>query len=314
MKADYDPVERFSRASALRANIRTDDLVLEYQPAVSLEPLRLIGFEALVRWNHPHRGLLTADRFISVLEDSDAIIGLSRWVMEQACGQMSAWQRAFPKEPPLALSVNTSPGYLKHPGLIWEVQRVLARTKLAPGSLRLEVAESTLMNDHQAAGRIFSQLEEMNIGLDIDDFGTGTASLRYLRQVRFQTLKIDRSFVRALGTANDSSEIIRAILNFAGSLGIGVSAEGVETKDQLERLISLGCGSAQGYFLSPPLDAAGAEALIGEARSLHLSKVNDACNSFVGYNNLLTGKMGLFVANAVGRDPQKSISRLGSIG
>jgi EAL domain-containing protein (putative c-di-GMP-specific phosphodiesterase class I) len=268
MTANYDPVHRFPAAGTLRADIRTDDLMLEYQPAVSLEPLQLIGFEALVRWNHPHRGLLTADRFIPVLEDSDAIVGLSRWVLEQACGQMSAWQRAFPAERPLALSVNTSPGYLKHPALIRDMQFVLGRTRLAPGSLRLEVAESALMNDHRAAGRIFRQLTEMNIGLDIDDFGTGPASLRYLRQIRFQTLKIDRSFVHALGTVNCSSKIIRAILDFAGSLGMGVSAEGVETREQLERLTALGCNSAQGYFLSPPLDAAGAEALIGAALAL----------------------------------------------
>jgi Amt family ammonium transporter len=234
--------------------------VLHYQPTVSLGDRQLTGFEALVRRHHP--GLLRA---------------LSRWALYEACRQMASWQRAIPREAPLKIGVNIPFRYLIDPGLIPDIQRILAETGLSPASLRLEMTERSVMAHGEAAKATLRCLRAMGIGLEIDDFGTGRASIDYLRRLPFDGLKIDRSFVKQIGAANDSSEIIGMILRFAGSLGMNAAAQGVETESQLERLTALGCRTAQGCYFSRPVDASGARALIEEAvrpHSIHLVELH----------------------------------------
>jgi EAL domain-containing protein (putative c-di-GMP-specific phosphodiesterase class I) len=175
---------------------------------------------------------------------------------------MAAWHGTIPMRTPLAISVNASFEYLTDHRLIPDLQHILAETGLDPGFLRLEMPENSIILHGETANGTLRQLKAMRIGLEVDDFGTGQASLGYLRKLPFDTLKIDRSFVKELGTINDSSAIISTILTFVNSVGMQVVAEGVETQDQFNRLTALGCCRAQGYYFSKPMNSAGAEALI----------------------------------------------------
>jgi len=257
---------RFVRnARVLEADLETAieerQLVLHYQPKVSLCNRKLIGFEALVRWNHPERGLLRPAEFIPLAESTGLAVPLNRWVLKQACRQMASWQTAFPMEVPLTIGVNTSFKYLSSPCLIPDIQRLLVETGLKPGSLRLEMAESSITAYGQTAKTTFAKLKAMLIGLEIDDFGTGPDSIGYLRTLSFDTLRIDRSFVRNIGMRNDSSNVIGSILMFVKFLGMNAAAQGVETEEQLKKLTALGCLRGQGYYFSRPVDTASATAL-----------------------------------------------------
>lgn len=249
-------------ASDLKRGIEDGELVLHYQPRVSLFDQKIIGFEALVRWNHPRHGLLEPGEFVPVAEETGLITPLGRWVLEAACRQMAAWHEAFPVDPSLTVSVNTSKKQLMQPRLIPDVRYILAETGLRPACLRLEIAERSIIVGSDAVFATLRNLSAMNVGLEVDDFGTGHSSCDYLRELPFNTLKIDTSFVKALGKPSDSSGIISAILRFAGSLGIDVTAEGVEARHQFDRLIDLGCRHGQGYYFSGPVDPAGATTLI----------------------------------------------------
>jgi EAL domain-containing protein (putative c-di-GMP-specific phosphodiesterase class I) len=249
-------------ASELKRSIEDGELVLHYQPRVSLFDRKIIGFEALVRWNHPRHGLLEPGEFIPVAEETSLINPLGRWVLEAACRQMAAWHESFPRSPLLTVSVNTSMKQLMQPDLIPDVRCILAETRLRPECLRLEITERSIIASSDAMFSTLRQLSAMNIGLEVDDFGTGYSSCNYLRELPFNTLKIDTSFVKALGRRSDSSGIISAILRFAGSLGIDVTAEGVEARHQFDRLTDLGCRHGQGYYFSGPVDPDGAATLI----------------------------------------------------
>jgi EAL domain-containing protein (putative c-di-GMP-specific phosphodiesterase class I) len=254
--------------------IANNEFVLYYHPGISLCDRKLVGFEALVRWNHPERGLLGPAEFLAMAEASRLAIPLGRWILNEACRQMALWHKALPTNPRLAISVNTSFQYLADPCLLRDVRRIIAKAGLFPGSLRLEMTERSITALGATAGATLRQLKAMQIGLEIDDFGTGPDSLGYLRNLPFDTLKIDRSFVKQLGTRNDSSEIIHAILRFMGSLGMQVSAEGVETQYQLNMLKDLGCHRGQGYYFSKPVDAVRAQALIqDETRKVNIHLV-----------------------------------------
>ena len=248
-------VSRLEIETGLRKAIQTGELMLHYQPQFSLRDHRVIGYEALVRWNHPNRGLLPPSEFIPIAEESDLIIHLGRWVLKEACAQMAAWHRGFAISPPPAISVNVSPRHLRDAGLVEDVGRVLAETGLDPRYLRLEVTESSIMQDPEAALTTLRRLKLMHIGLEIDDFGTGYSSLSYLQRLPFDTVKIDRSFVRELGVSGESLEIVKTIVDLARSLQMGVVAEGIETKEQLRNLANLGCEYGQGYYFSKPVGA-----------------------------------------------------------
>lgn len=227
----------FRKTPRKRAEARA--AALQYQPQISLRDRRITGFEATCRGFAPYK-----------------------LVLNQACRRMAAWQRDLPSEPPLEISVNTSLEYLSDPSLIPDVRAILDETGLAPSSLMLEMNESSIIAYGEPASVTLHRLRALGIGLELGSFGTGNASPGYLRKLPFDALRIDRSFVKQLGTANDSSAIIDTILTFAGSLGIRVDAEGVETKDQADKLVALGCCRAQGPYFSGPLDAVNAQAWI----------------------------------------------------
>ena len=255
-------IARLEIETELRKAIEERQLVLFYQPQVSLAEQRVTGYEALVRWKHPERGIIPPAEFVPVAEETELIIPLGRWVLEEACRQMAEWQRKFSLHTPLTISVNVSFKQLLDTGLVEDVRRVLAETGLAPGTLRLEMTESTIMTRAPEAIESLRQLKELNVGLEIDDFGTGYSSLSYLSQLPFDTLKIDRSFVKELGTHGENSDIVRTILDTARSMKMSVVAEGVETADQAVVLTALGCSDAQGYYFSRPVDAKTTEAAI----------------------------------------------------
>jgi diguanylate cyclase (GGDEF)-like protein/PAS domain S-box-containing protein len=246
----------------LRAAVEQNQLVVFFQSQVEVVSGRMHGFEALVRWRHPKRGLIPPGEFISIAEETDLIIPLGRVVLTEACRQMAAWQKQFQLDPPLTVSVNVSYKQMKDPGFVQDVRRILEATELAPHSLRLEMTESTVMTDAEETIETLRQLKAMDIGLEIDDFGTGYSSLSCLKRLPFDTVKIDRSFVRELGGNEEAAEIVRAILDLASSMTLEVVAEGVETNAQLKALKSLGCSLAQGFLFSKPVAAGAAQLLV----------------------------------------------------
>jgi diguanylate cyclase (GGDEF)-like protein/PAS domain S-box-containing protein len=255
-------VARLEIETELRRAIDEDQLVLHYQPQVSLVTGRLTGFEALVRWNHPERGMIPPCEFIPVAEETDLIVPLGAWVLNEACRQMAEWQTRSSSHPPLTIAVNVSYKQLTVAGFVESVSEVLGETGLAGASLRLEMTESAVMKDPEESIETLRRLKRLGVGLEIDDFGTGYSSLSYLSCLPFDILKIDRSFVTGLGTGEDRGEIVRSILELARSLGLEVIAEGVETEGELQRLLALGCVRAQGYYFSKPVDPKAVPAMV----------------------------------------------------
>jgi diguanylate cyclase (GGDEF)-like protein/PAS domain S-box-containing protein len=278
-------VARLEIDTGLRKAIDAGQLVLHYQPEVSVCGQRIVGYEALVRWNHPELGIRPPSEFIPVAEESDLIVHLGRWVLKEACRQMAEWHTRFAFDPPLTISVNVSPRHLNGAGLVEDVERVLAETGLDPGCLKLEVTESSIMQDPETALATLRRLKLMRIGLEIDDFGTGYSSLSYLQRLPFDTVKIDRSFIRELGTGAESSEIVRTIVELARSLEMGVVAEGVETEDQFQKVTTLGCEYVQGYYFAKPAPAQATEALMEERCDLQraFAMLEQADRSFDNY-------------------------------
>ena len=242
----------------LRNAIESHQLTLHYQSIVSLRDFRITGFEALVRWKHPDRGLLFPDSFIAIAEESGLIIPLGRWVLAEACRQLAEWLRAPSTDPALTMSVNVSLRQLNQAGLVEDVEDVLRETGLSPRSLRLEMTESSVMGNANQAFAIVRKMKEMGIGLDIDDFGVGYSSLSHLCRLPFDTLKVDRSFVTHLGRDDENSIIVKSILALARSLNLSTVAEGIETKSQMALLKDFGCQYGQGYYFSKPVCASDA--------------------------------------------------------
>jgi EAL domain-containing protein (putative c-di-GMP-specific phosphodiesterase class I) len=259
-------VTRFETETGLRKALDEQQLVVYYQPIVSLRDNCICGFEALVRWNHPERGLIFPDEFIPVSEESDLILQLGSWVLRESCRQMAEWQRRFASVPPLSVSVNVSFRQLSDSGLANEVERALVESGLNPKSLALELTESSIMGDAEQTLATLDRLKKMNIQLEIDDFGTGYSSLSYLQKLPFDTLKIDRSFISELSNGNGSRDIVKAVLELARSLRLGAIAEGVETEEQLDIMRDFGCNYIQGYLFSKPVSADEAERLYRETR------------------------------------------------
>jgi diguanylate cyclase (GGDEF)-like protein/PAS domain S-box-containing protein len=264
-------VARLEIETGLRKAIDSQQLVLYYQPELSVTSQRVIGYEALVRWNHPSRGILPPSEFIPIAEESELIVHLGRWVLKEACRQMAEWHKNLVLDPPLTISVNISPRHLNHGGLVEDVEQVLSETGLDPKCLKLEVTEGSIMQDAETALLTLRRLKLMSIGLEIDDFGTGYSSLSYLQRLPFDTVKIDRSFVKELGVSSESSEIVKTIVELARSLEMYVVAEGVETQDQFERLTTLGCQYVQGYYFAKPAGAQTTQRLMLERDQLQRS-------------------------------------------
>ncbi|MBK8179079.1 MAG: EAL domain-containing protein [Planctomycetes bacterium] len=247
----------------LRRAIERSELRVHYQPIVSLSTGRIAGVEALARWQHPTRGLVSPAEFIPMAEETGLILPIGRWVLAEACRQMVLWRDAFGVSYPLEVAVNLSGRQLALPDVVGEIREALRDTGLEPGRLRLEITESVVMERPEMVSHMLQELRTLGVKLSIDDFGTGYSSLAYLQRFPADTLKIDRSFVSPMGVRGENSEIARTIVTIGHNLGMRVVAEGVETAEQMEQLRGLSCEGAQGYFISRPLTSEDAGTLIG---------------------------------------------------
>jgi predicted signal transduction protein with EAL and GGDEF domain len=247
-------VSRLKLETDLRRAMDGEEFRVHYQPIVSLRDFRIIGFEALLRWQRPGFGLAMPGEFVPVAEETGLIIISGLWVLREACRQMRAWNLQFPSDRAFTVSVNISGKQFAQPDLVREVDRILRETCLDPHCLKLELTESVTMREVERAARIFGELKSLGVGLSMDDFGTGYSSLSYLRRFPVDTLKIDRSFVSEMEDTSESRAIVQMIMSLGRSLGMEMVAEGVETAEQVSLLRSLGCEYAQGYFFSKPTD------------------------------------------------------------
>jgi EAL domain-containing protein (putative c-di-GMP-specific phosphodiesterase class I)/ActR/RegA family two-component response regulator len=238
----------------LHQAIANKEFMVYFQPTVSLDTRELVGFEALLRWQHPERGIVMPDEFIPVAEEIGLIIPLGAWVMEEACRQLRTWQDAG--APHLTMAINLSVRQLTAPGLVGEVSAIFKRTGVSAEDICLEVTESELMHDAEKSVSCLEGLRALGVKLAIDDFGTGYSSLSYLRRFPVDFLKIDRSFVAHLGSESEATAIVTAVVHLAHSLNLKTVAEGVETPDQEMQLKLLGCDVGQGFYWSRPLAAA----------------------------------------------------------
>ena len=257
-------VSRLQLESDLRHALELKQFEVYYQPIMALESGRLAGFEALVRWNHPRRGLVVPSEFIPVAEETGLIVPLGQWVLEESCAKIRQWQQNSSFHRALSLSVNLSARQVSQHDLIDQIKNALEVSKLNPHSLKLEITESVVMENAEAATIMFKQLRALGVQLSIDDFGTGYSSLSYLHRFPLNYLKIDRSFVSRMTNANDNAEIVRTIATLARNLGMEVIAEGIETEEQHQQLKALGCEYGQGYLFSRPVDEAGVAILLAK--------------------------------------------------
>ena len=260
----FHALELLRLETDLRRTAEREEYCVHYQPLLSLETGQLTGFEALVRWQHPERGFVYPEEFIPVAEETGLIIRLDRWVLREACRQVRVWQRQFPEHQPLTVSVNFSARQFAQPDLVEYVQQVLRETGLDAGCLKLEITESLFMGSIETVNTILTRLRALGVEIYLDDFGTGYSSLSYLHRFPINVLKIDRSFVSRIGSRGENSEIARAIVTMAHSLGMKVVAEGIETECQLTELKSLSCEYGQGNLFSLPVEALTAEKLLAE--------------------------------------------------
>ncbi len=263
-------VSRHALESDLGRAVEREELFLEYQPIVALADLRVIGFEALVRWKHPERGILQPADFIQTAEQTGLIVAIDQWVLRTACAQMRTWQADACAGVPLKMSVNLSAKQFSHNDLCQRVQRVLAESRVAAASLNLEITESTMMERSDTVAAVLAELRALQVEIHIDDFGTGYSSLSYLRMLPVSAVKIDRSFISGMQTDHERAEMVRAIVALAHNLRLSVVAEGVESVDELKALQALSCEFAQGYLFARPLSATAASALIASRAPLEL--------------------------------------------
>ena len=255
-------MERLALKSDLQRAIDHQEFVVCYQPYVALRTGRISGVEALVRWSHPERGETLPADFIPLAEESGLIVPIGRWVLRQACHQALLWQHQFPSNPPLTMSVNLSARQLQDPDLVQDVAAVLAETGLPAEGLVLELTESTLMQETEAAIAKLQELRQLGLRLAIDDFGTGYSSLSQLQRFPIDILKIDKAFVDGVATGSDASALAHAIIALARTLHLRTVAEGIERAEQWDRLRALDCDLGQGYYVARPLAAEEAGVLL----------------------------------------------------
>lgn len=252
--------ERLELENSLRHALEREEFRVYYQPRIDVASGRIIGAEALIRWDCPGKGIIPPDSFISIAEETGLIIPIGQWILEEACRQNSAWQRAG--LPPINVSVNLSPIQFRHTGLVQAVASALAQAGLDPAFLELELTESFVMHDAERINVAMKSLKTLGVDIAVDDFGTGYSSLSYLKRFPVDRLKVDKSFVRDIDSDPDDAAIVRAIITLGHALGLKVVAEGVETLAHLEFLRRHGCDELQGYYFSRPIPALDMEALL----------------------------------------------------
>jgi EAL domain-containing protein (putative c-di-GMP-specific phosphodiesterase class I) len=258
-------LERLDLEADLRRAIERGELAVHYQPQLELLTGSIAGWEALVRWKHPERGLISPPSFLSIAEETGLITQIGNSVLEEACRQAKEWQEErYPAaDTSMKMSVNISARQLKRPDeLVREVVRILAETGLAPETLVLEITESMVMEGAQYNADVLGRLKELGVRVAVDDFGTGYSNLAYLKRFPMDMVKIDKSFVDGLGEKPEDTAIVEAVISLARALGLTTVAEGIETTEQLERLRELGCELGQGYYFSGALPAYEASALL----------------------------------------------------
>jgi diguanylate cyclase (GGDEF)-like protein len=246
-------VGRLELEGELRRALENGEFVLHYQPMVSLKSVKALSVEALVRWEHPRRGLLPPSEFITIAEEIGLIVPLGRWVIEEACRQVRRWQERYPNGLPLRVAVNISAVQLRYPNLVEDVTKALRESGLDPSRLELEITESVVMEDAECTIATLLRLKRLGVKVAIDDFGTGYSSLSYLKRFPVDSLKVDGSFVAGLGKDPVDEAILTGIVNLAHALDLRVVAEWAERAEQVEWLREMGCDYAQGFFFSEPL-------------------------------------------------------------
>jgi diguanylate cyclase (GGDEF)-like protein len=257
-------VEALSLETDLRRALERRQMEVLFQPIMSLQNESIAGFEALLRWRHPVRGLMTPDQFVAMAEETDMIVPLGRFVLSMASQQLAHWHRVFPVSPPLFVSVNVSSRQLKRPDFADDVREALKEANLMPGTLKLEVTETLIMEDPHLAERLLGEIKSIGAGIVLDDFGTGFASLSNLQRYPFDTIKVDRSFVSTMNSRPDSHVIVNSIVNLANDLRLTVIAEGLESEDDTFRLRQMGCHFGQGYVFGEPMSAQDAQTFIAQ--------------------------------------------------
>jgi EAL domain-containing protein (putative c-di-GMP-specific phosphodiesterase class I) len=256
--------DRFGLEADLRHALDRGEIKVLFQPIVRLEDRTIAGFEALLRWNHPRLGRLGPAEFIPLAEENGTIVDLGIFALERTARELSAWQHALDVDPPIFASVNVSSRQLLRHDLLHDVRAVLTRANVSPGTLKLELTESLVMENPEYAAQMLTRIRELGAGLSLDDFGTGYSSLAYLQRFPFDTIKIDQSFVRQNGKGA-RPVILRSIVTLAHDLGMEVVAEGVETESDAIELYQLGCEYAQGYAFGHPISTIEARKLVGAA-------------------------------------------------
>jgi diguanylate cyclase (GGDEF)-like protein len=269
-------VERLELEVDLKRAIENGELLLAYQPIFNLRSQSIVGLEALVRWRHPTRGLVRPDRFVPLAEETGQIIALGRWVLRTAAQQAALWRARYPAYPDLQVSVNISGAQLAEDGLRAEVSEALELSQLDSNGLVLEITETVLMEDTDSAVERLTELKELGVDLSIDDFGSGYSSLTSLRRFPLDQLKIERHFIAGIGSDDEEPALLRAIVDLAEIFDLIPVAEGIERRDQGERLLELGCEFGQGNLLSEPLSATDADALLLKAGLMQGEGTTDA--------------------------------------
>jgi diguanylate cyclase (GGDEF)-like protein len=264
--------KRFELETSLRHAVDNQEFLLHYQPRVAIDSLKIVGVEALVRWQHPQLGLVPPLDFIPLAEETGLILPIGEWVLREACRQNREWQnKGFP---PMRVGVNISARQFQQQHLAETVMRILEEVELDPEFLELELTESSIMSNAEATIVVLTKLQTKGIAISVDDFGTGFSSLSYLKRLPIDSLKVDQSFVRELATDPDDAALVMAIVSLAHTLRLRVVAEGVETQEQLRFLRLLRCDEIQGYLISKPLPVAGIEQLLAAARPLSQDAVH----------------------------------------